>query len=596
MKVLDVNWRLIRFSPAIFIISLLLQIFRLGLLLAPGLVLRTVFDRLATAAPLDWHLWGVIALIVVLAIARIAALLSGVAVESTGYFIVTALLRTNLFECLLRRADARALPAPVGDLVNRLDKDAGNLGTLINLEVLTLGGSVGALVAIGLMLSIDPVIASVVLVPLVLAGFASSLLGSRLMVYQRRNRAADGTVSAFLGEAFSAVQALQVATAEARTVERLRRLNNARRDAAVKQRLFAFMLFDRFVTGIAQFGIGVVVLLAGRAIRAGTFTIGDFALVTYLLPQVADFAFYVGGVLVFLKQARVSLDQVVPLLQGAAPTALVQARPVPWHHVAASEEREVVPQQQLERLTVHGLSYRYPDGGHGITDVHLDLRRGSFTVITGRIGSGKTTVLRALLGLLPKDRGEFRWNGAVINDPAAFFVPPRSAYTAQVPHLFSETLQENILLGCAKSEAELHNAVRLAVLEQDVAALGDGFDTLVGRRGVKLSGGQVQRTAAARMFVRAADLVVVDDLSSALDVETERQLWDNLVASRTAAYLVVSHRRAALQRADHIIVLDHGGIVAEGTLPWLLAHSREFQALWHGAVGAGGSDRRRSHP
>ncbi len=433
MKVLDVNWRLIRFSPAIFIISLLLQIFRLGLLLAPGLVLRTVFDRLATAAPLDWHLWGVIALIVVLAIARIAALLSGVAVESTGYFIVTALLRTNLFECLLRRADARALPAPVGDLVNRLDKDAGNLGTLINLEVLTLGGSVGALVAIGLMLSIDPVIASVVLVPLVLAGFASSLLGSRLMVYQRRNRAADGTVSAFLGEAFSAVQALQVATAEARTVERLRRLNNARRDAAVKQRLFAFMLFDRFVTGIAQFGIGVVVLLAGRAIRAGTFTIGDFALVTYLLPQVADFAFYVGGVLVFLKQARVSLDQVVPLLQGAAPTALVQARPVPWHHVAASEEREVVPQQQLERLTVHGLSYRYPDGGHGITDVHLDLRRGSFTVITGRIGSGKTTVLRALLGLLPKDRGDFHWNGTVVNDPAAFFVPPRSATRRRCP-------------------------------------------------------------------------------------------------------------------------------------------------------------------
>ena len=127
-----------------------------------------------------------------------------------------------------------------------------------------------------------------------------------------------------------------------------------------------------------------------------------------------------------------------------------------------------------------------------------------------------------------------------------FFVPPRSAYTPQIPRLFSETVRDNILLGLPADEAELMTAVRLAVLDRDVRELEDGLGTVVGPRGVKLSGGQVQRAGAARMLVRDAELLVVDDLSSALDVETERALWESIFQTRGATWLVVSHRRAAL--------------------------------------------------
>jgi ATP-binding cassette subfamily B protein len=194
-------------------------------------------------------------------------------------------------------------------------------------------------------------------------------------------------------------------------------------------------------------------------------------------------------------------------------------------------------------------------------------------------------LLQTLLGLLPKESGDIAWNGQPVPEPAHFFTPPRCAYTPQTPRLFSETVRDNILMGLPAGPAELEQALNAAVLEEDIAQLEEGLDTLVGPRGVKLSGGQVQRTAAARMFVRNAELLVFDDLSSALDVETEQTLWARLFALPVRpTCLVVSHRRAALQHADHILVLKDGKVEDEGSLDELLVRCDEMRRLWHGEV------------
>ncbi|MCZ4151131.1 ABC transporter, partial [Escherichia coli] len=165
-----------------------------------------------------------------------------------------------------------------------------------------------------------------------------------------------------------------------------------------------------------------------------------------------------------------------------------------------------------------------------------------------------------LLGLLPMQNGEITWNGAKI-DPAAFLMPPRAAYTPQVPRLFSDTLKENIVQGKrGNTDEALADSIRLAVMDQDIQQLDQGLETSVGPRGVMLSGGQIQRAATARMLMTGADLLVVDDLSSALDVETEQQVWEGLFKEPDMTCIAVSHRRAALSKADHIIVMTDGQI------------------------------------
>jgi ABC-type multidrug transport system fused ATPase/permease subunit len=214
----------------------------------------------------------------------------------------------------------------------------------------------------------------------------------------------------------------------------------------------------------------------------------------------------------------------------------------------------------LDTLDVRHLSAHYSSGA-GVDDINFSLTRGSFVVLTGPIGSGKSTLLRALLGLAHQAdvTGDIAWNGQRLTDRAAFLIPPNAAFLPQVPQLISDSVADNIALGIVDEE-RLILALELAAVLDDIDEMPEGSKTLIGPRGLRLSGGQRQRVATARALVHSPELVVLDDLSSALDIETELQLWSNLSAAGITV-LAVSHRTVAFDRADQVLRLEAGRLI-----------------------------------
>ncbi|MGI9605340.1 MAG: ATP-binding cassette domain-containing protein [Acidimicrobiales bacterium] len=474
---------------------------------------------------------------------------------------VSTMVRTNMLhaQTVSGGPTAARLPMSPSEAITRFHDDTRD--TVIWADSWLDGGGimlygVGALI---IMATINVGVALVAVIPLVVVTVITRHLTPRLYAARAADRRAAATVNSFLGEMFAGMLAFRLAGREEAAINRLevhtaRRRRTAVRDTVLQQAI------NGMASSTSDVTIGLTLLVLVPSMRDGTLSVGDLALFVAYAVQLGRVPRFAARLVTAREQAVVAYERMSEMVAPTRVTDLIADTEVTIEERDTMRVRDPDPERvPLDRLDVRGLTAVHPDTNGGVRDIDLVVPRLAFIVVTGEVGSGKSTLLRALAGLDRLDAGAIEWNGQQIDDVAAWMVPPQAAYLAQIPRLFSEPIAANVRLG--RDHLAIDGVMELTTLTADLADMPDGADTRVGARGLRLSGGQAQRVATARSLLTEPELLLIDDVSSALDVATELELWTSLRAQARSTIIAVSHRQLAFDLADRVITLRDGRII-----------------------------------
>jgi ATP-binding cassette subfamily B protein len=400
---------------------------------------------------------------------------------------------------------------------------------------------------------------------MVASGLAATLFGPRLERAARRTVLARAAFATALVSSLSAARTVKLAGATEPVLAHLARLDGVRSER--QRREIAIQVWARSTPSVAS---GLLPIAAWALYLGGHLSSAATLIAVATLGAARWFAWTAASLVSQLPSARVWTRRTVAMTGVAAYSA-----DVPGVDLSAgtAPAPPTAPRNPLRRLELRGFSAVHENGTVGVQDVDLTVRRGQLVLVVGPVGAGKSSLLRALAGIV-HHTGELRWNGVPVSEPEVFLRPNQVGYVAQLPRVLSGTVADNIELG---HEVDAADAVTTAQLDHDLKAAGGGLQLLIGHKGTRLSGGQLQRLALARALAPRTELLIADDVSSALDVTTELELWRAL---RGHGVTVVgsTSKRAALTQADHVVVLIGGRVEAQGT--W-----RELEDRWGHLAG-----------
>ncbi|WP_433607617.1 ATP-binding cassette domain-containing protein [Dactylosporangium sp. CA-139114] len=400
---------------------------------------------------------------------------------------------------------------------------------------------------------------------IVLSGLAAALFGPALKRSAQRTVAARAAFATALVSSLSAARTVKLAGATVPVLEHLAKLDRVR--SLRVRREIAVQIWARSTPALAS---GLLPIGAWALLLSGRLSAGATLVAVSTLGSARWFAWTTASLVSQLPSARVWTRRTVEMVGNGEYAAAVPGVDL---SAGTAPAPPTAPRHPLRRLELAGFAAVHEDGTVAVRDLDLAVERGQLVLVVGPVGSGKSSLLRALAGIV-HHTGKLRWNGEAVTEPEMFLRPNQIGYVAQLPRVLSGTIADNIALG---HEVDADSAVSTAQLEHDLAAAGSGLGLLIGHKGTRLSGGQLQRLALARALAPRTELLIADDVSSALDVTTELALWQAL-REHGVTVIGSTSKRAALTQADRVVVLKDGTAAAQGT--W-----RELEPDWGHLAG-----------
>ena len=482
-------------------------------------------------------------------------------------------LKADVFYRILIAPLVDIIGYSVGELTSRLNNDVTQLriffafGALQVLNVIFI-----SLFTISKMASIDSTLTALAISPMLLMLVLTKVVMPHLYKSMRENTEALGRLTAKVSEAFSQVHVVQMMNAVPAISSRLEPDNfsifksNSR---TIWLRTLTWPVMTILI-GLSQFA---TLTYGGKQIMAGQLTVGDIMAFNIYIGMLT-FPFARLGIILNVYQRAKPAAERIQMVKTITPETVL---PVPVKSFS-KENRHL--------LKVNNLSFRWPDGRSGVDNISFTVDPGERIGVFGKIGSGKSTLFNLLTKLYPIAEGQAYLEGKDLQFTSPEHVRNLIGYAQQTPLLFSESIKSNMCLGYEDSDvplSALRDAARQADILDDIEKFPESWDTLIGERGIKLSGGQKQRLALARLLLRKTKIIILDDVLSAVDHETENKLIKALLGTKSAL-IIASHRISILKPCNKIMVLDGGKMIAFGPYEQV-RHFIESDASTTGARG-----------
>lgn len=575
------------YKPWMFVISLLLNVIIFSYSAAIAYFVREILNSVAKDTGKGGNVLPQILIffagILGVSLVRIIAITACALMDRTQDFHYENLLRNNILKIIYKKDNIKNMAGKSERIFELLDDDVPICVFPSQLLSEVSGFVVYSMIAMASLLIINWKVTIYIFIPLSLVILIINAASKKIKGNRKVNREVHSKVSEMISDTSNLVQTIKISDSQDSVLMHYEKLNRIRLGAVLKDTLFQASL-QAVLNSTVFIGTAVMMLVVAKKMMQGEFPIGDFSMFVVYLGTLANCVERIVELISLMKQAEVSYDRIIELVGEENANELTAPSKLSAFKAMEKFEYRAMERTPLKELDVRNLTYGHDDR-NGIYDVSFTLKPGEVLAVAGGMGSGKSTLLNVLMGIIPKDSGQVFWNGTEIKQQNEFFMPPNAAYTPQIAKMFSDTIGENLLLGKDACEDEIREALQCAVFEEVVSKMEKGLDTQAGSCGSRLSGGQRQRLALARMFIHNAELYVMDDSTSAIDTETEKEFWscfEKNIAKRKFACIIASNKRHVLQRADKIIFMKDGHVAGCGKADELSICCKDFASIYVG--------------